>query len=418
MPEATVTTRPLQNTASGLDLCVPEYQEVREGLVHGHVLYRVVVVSRLAAFKSTKHGAKDIVQLTVSRSYSEFQELHHQLGAQYPGIRIPPMPRNLLVATQRDILDRRDGFDSLLRAIACEPHLAKAPETLAFLGAKTLHVTEEKHPKRERKEMDTPPVEEDDLFFQDKRSAEDEEWNLPEGLLTAVGSTHAQQSKRDLIMKTAMGKDAGAGIHRINDMESDGDSSDEALDPLGVMKKPKQQKSKSISKVPNALDVRKKANDGEELPVLTIAPAGLETRRIKAREVDLFQPLDLEGGAVRKNDPLLLPSASYVFTPSLIPDSVVKENDADLFSIPDDLDGLMIKPKPKVPPKPAGMCTNVPSFDKSPATVAPKPAKRTMLPKKPVSDVEPDRKVENMSPEDILSYIEQQTNEDYSAKLF
>uniref|UniRef100_A0A8C4N3U4 HCLS1 binding protein 3 n=1 Tax=Eptatretus burgeri TaxID=7764 RepID=A0A8C4N3U4_EPTBU len=417
MPEATVTTRPLQNTASGLDLCVPEYQEVREGLVHGHVLYRVVIVSRLAAFKSAKHGAKDVVQLTVSRSYSEFQELHRQLAAQYPGIRMPPMPRNLLVVTQRDIHDRCDGFDSLLRAIACEPHLAKVPETLAFLGAKTLHVTEEKHPKRERDEMETP-VEDDDLFFQDKRSAEDEEWNLPEDLLTAASSTLDQQPKRDLAKKAVTGKDASAQIHRINDLESDGDSSDEALDPLGVMKRPKQQKSKSISKVPNVLDIRKKANDGQELPVLPIVPAGSDTGRIKAREVDLFQPLDLEGGAVSKNDPLLLPSASYCFTPSLIPDSVVKEHDADLFSIPDDLDSLMIKPKPKLPPKPAGMSTNVPSFDKSPATIAPKPAKRTMLPKKPVSDVEPDKAVENMSPDDILSYIEQQTNEDYSAKLF
>uniref|UniRef100_A0A8C9EZE7 Uncharacterized protein n=1 Tax=Pavo cristatus TaxID=9049 RepID=A0A8C9EZE7_PAVCR len=51
------------NTHTGLDLSVPEYQEVRGKMMSGHVEYHIVVVTRLAAFKSAKHKPEDVVQL-------------------------------------------------------------------------------------------------------------------------------------------------------------------------------------------------------------------------------------------------------------------------------------------------------------------------------------------------------------------
>lgn len=64
MREATLTTRQLQNSVSGLDLHVLDFAERREGM-RGHVEYRVLAVTRLACFKSpTLHGPADNVQFT------------------------------------------------------------------------------------------------------------------------------------------------------------------------------------------------------------------------------------------------------------------------------------------------------------------------------------------------------------------
>uniref|UniRef100_A0A8D2PN84 Uncharacterized protein n=1 Tax=Zosterops lateralis melanops TaxID=1220523 RepID=A0A8D2PN84_ZOSLA len=56
----------IQNTHTGLDLSVPEYQEIRGKMMSGHVEYHIVVVTRLAAFKSAKHKPEDVVQFMVS----------------------------------------------------------------------------------------------------------------------------------------------------------------------------------------------------------------------------------------------------------------------------------------------------------------------------------------------------------------
>lgn len=58
--------RQIQNTHTGLDLSVPEYQEVRGKMMSGHVEYHIVVVTRLAAFKSAKHKPEDVVQFMVN----------------------------------------------------------------------------------------------------------------------------------------------------------------------------------------------------------------------------------------------------------------------------------------------------------------------------------------------------------------
>lgn len=58
--------RQIQNAHTGLDLSVPEYQEVRGKMMSGHVEYHIVVVTRLAAFKSAKHKPEDVVQFMVN----------------------------------------------------------------------------------------------------------------------------------------------------------------------------------------------------------------------------------------------------------------------------------------------------------------------------------------------------------------
>lgn len=51
---------------TGLDLTVPQHQEVRGKMLSGHVEYQILVVTRLAAFKSAKHRPEDVVQFLVS----------------------------------------------------------------------------------------------------------------------------------------------------------------------------------------------------------------------------------------------------------------------------------------------------------------------------------------------------------------
>lgn len=58
--------RQVQNVHTGLDLSVPQHQEVRGKMLSGHVEYQILVVTRLAAFKSAKHKPEDVVQFLVS----------------------------------------------------------------------------------------------------------------------------------------------------------------------------------------------------------------------------------------------------------------------------------------------------------------------------------------------------------------
>ena len=58
--------RQVQNAHTGLDLTVPQHQEVRGKMMSGHVEYQILVVTRLAVFKSAKHRPEDVVQFLVS----------------------------------------------------------------------------------------------------------------------------------------------------------------------------------------------------------------------------------------------------------------------------------------------------------------------------------------------------------------
>ncbi|KAF6103655.1 HCLS1 binding protein 3 [Phyllostomus discolor] len=82
-PPVLVTSRQVQNAHTGLDLTVPQHQEVRGGMMSGHVEYQILAVTRLAAFKSAKHRPEDVVQFLVS--WGLFRDAPE--GAQGPGSR-------------------------------------------------------------------------------------------------------------------------------------------------------------------------------------------------------------------------------------------------------------------------------------------------------------------------------------------
>ncbi|XP_023612196.1 HCLS1-binding protein 3 [Myotis lucifugus] len=62
----------VQNVHTGLDLAVPQHQEVRGKMMSGHVEYQILVVTRLAAFKSAKHKPEDVVQFLVTYALHEY----------------------------------------------------------------------------------------------------------------------------------------------------------------------------------------------------------------------------------------------------------------------------------------------------------------------------------------------------------
>ncbi|KFP58890.1 HCLS1-binding protein 3, partial [Cariama cristata] len=129
--------RQIQNTHTGLDLSVPEYQEIRGKMMSGHVEYHIVVVTRLAAFKSAKHKPEDVVQFMVSKKYSEIEELYQRLAARYPQASLPHFPRKVLFVGESDICERRAMFNNIMKFISKDEDLATSPELLEFLGTKS-----------------------------------------------------------------------------------------------------------------------------------------------------------------------------------------------------------------------------------------------------------------------------------------
>ncbi|NXT75421.1 H1BP3 protein, partial [Zapornia atra] len=129
--------RQIQNTHTGLDLSVPEYQEIRGKMMSGHVEYHIVVVTRLAAFKSAKHKPEDVVQFMVSKKYSEIEGLYQRLTARYPKASLPLLPRKVLFVGESDICERRAMFNDIVKSISKDEDLATSPELLEFLGTKS-----------------------------------------------------------------------------------------------------------------------------------------------------------------------------------------------------------------------------------------------------------------------------------------
>ncbi|KAE8605191.1 hypothetical protein XENTR_v10015014 [Xenopus tropicalis] len=135
MAAVVVTSRPIQNAHTALDLWVPEYQEIRGKMMTGHVEYQIVVVTTLPAFKSARHKPADVVQFVVSRKYSEIEEFYYKLCASYPHTSLPPFPRKVLFVGEADIRERRAAFNDIVKAIAKDRQLAACPELLDFLGS-------------------------------------------------------------------------------------------------------------------------------------------------------------------------------------------------------------------------------------------------------------------------------------------
>ncbi|TKC48109.1 hypothetical protein EI555_005265, partial [Monodon monoceros] len=196
----------VQNVHTGLDLTVPQHQEVRGKMMSGHVEYQILVVTRLAAFKSAKHRPEDVVQFLVSRKYSDIEEFYQKLSSRYPAASLPPLPRKVLFVGECDIRERRALFDEILRCVSKDAELAGSPELLEFLGTRSPGTADLS--SRDFSVLDTDSQGGDDGdafdFFQQDRVE-------GEGLPTL----------------DQKGQDAG---------KSSEDEAEEALDPLGIMR--------------------------------------------------------------------------------------------------------------------------------------------------------------------------------------
>ncbi|KAJ8287535.1 hypothetical protein COCON_G00001940 [Conger conger] len=362
MPDGLVTSRPLQNEATGIDLQVPLFQEVRGPMMTGHVEYQIVVVTRLAAFKSAKHKPGDVVQLMVSKKYSDIDEFYSRLIGQYPKVAMPAMPRKALFVSETDIRDRRAAFDELVKFISKDPTLATCPELLEFLGAKTTDVADFKtsnSPELEDEEEDDEGFD----FFKRNEPPVAKVFPAAKPVAPAKPAKPAEPSEEE-------------------------EEEEEILDPLGIMKSKKPRKPKKVVEVePVASAPPPKPAEGT--PKMT-------------GDLKLFEDPDL-GGAVRLGDDLLLPTA---YSEARAPAEPALDLDTDeLFRVEEDLEKLLsisksAKPKPALAPKP------VPK---------PKPA----LPKKPTSLSQsvshgnagagplPEGRAESMGQMDILKYIQQ-----------
>ncbi|XP_060735915.1 HCLS1-binding protein 3 [Tachysurus vachellii] len=356
MPDGLVTNRPLQNEATGIDLQVPQYQEVRGSMMTGHVEYQIVVITRLAPFKSAKHKPEDVVQFVVSKKYSEIDEFYFKLLAQYPSIHLPVMPRKALFVGESDIRERRVTFDELVRFISKHPTLSTCPELMEFLGAKdTLH---------DVKASNTPDVPED----------ENEDDGLDFFGKDEVPTTQPEQLKKLVIV----GKAA----------EEEEEDEEELFDPLGSVRSKKPKPAKPAPKP--AAKPKLSLFDEEDDPDKELFQPAVKS------DVKLFEDPDL-GGTVSLGDTLLLPNA---YQRSEAPANTKLDDDMDdLFRVEENLDRLLAISKP-VHPKPA---------------VAQKPAVKAkpVIPHKPSSMSQSGRALpqpavaQAMDQHDILKYIQQ-----------
>ncbi|XP_030714174.2 HCLS1-binding protein 3 isoform X1 [Globicephala melas] len=329
-PAVLVTSRRVQNVHTGLDLTVPQHQEVRGKMMSGHVEYQILVVTRLAAFKSAKHRPEDVVQFLVSRKYSDIEEFYQKLSSRYPAASLPPLPRKVLFVGECDIRERRAMFDEILRCVSKDAELAGSPELLEFLGTRSPGAADLS--SRDFSVLDTDSQGGDDGdafdFFQQQDRVEGE------GLPTL----------------DQKGQDAG---------KSSEDEAEEALDPLGIMR------SKKPKKRPEEVAVKPKPS-----PCLSIfdeevdpdeglfGPGRKPSPRSPAEDVPprdslkLFDDPDL-GGAVPLGDPLLLPAAHGGGGPTSRPGC--REASEELFRVEEDLDQILnlgAESKPQLQPQP------------------------------------------------------------------
>ncbi|XP_055396829.1 HCLS1-binding protein 3 [Bubalus kerabau] len=341
-PAVLVTSRRVQNVHTGLDLSVPQHQEVRGKMMSGHVEYQILVVTRLPAFKSAKHRPEDVVQFLVSKKYSDIEEFYQKLCSRYPTASLPPLPRKVLFVGEGDIRERRALFDEILRCVSKDAELAGSPELLEFLGTRSPGAADLSGRDVSVLDTDSQAGDEDALdFFQQQDRVEDE--GLP----------------------TLGHQDGDAGKSS---------EEEEALDPLGIMRSKKPKKRPEVAVKPKAaprltiFDEEVDPDEGLFGPGRKPSPRSQAEDSPPRDPLKLFDDPDL-GGAVPLGDPLLLPAAPQ--SGGATPREGHREASEELFRVEEDLDQILnlgAEPKPQPKPRP-----------KSKPPVAAKPA----LPRKP-----------------------------------
>nr|XP_041570931.1 HCLS1-binding protein 3 isoform X2 [Taeniopygia guttata] len=358
--------RQIQNTHTGLDLSVPEYQEIRGKMMSGHVEYHIVVVTRLAAFKSAKHKPEDVVQFMVSKKYSEIEELYQRLTARYPQVSLPLLPRKVLFVGESDISERRAMFNDIMKFISKDEDLAMSPELLEFLGTKSSSAVDFKSKN-----------------MPDGREKEDEE--------NEALDFFKEEKTPDLISQLLSVENVKKGEKK----EEGDEEEEETLDPLGIMRTKKAKKTPgppAKEERPKLTIFEEEVDPNEELfgPEKDFSSIG-PRRKIK-ESLKLFEDPDL-GGVVRLGDSLLLPAACEHSKYVLSRDP--EEDTEELLRVEDDFEKLLevtSKPKPKVPPKPP---------------LPQKPAAPPMSTNSPSVAEQKENRIQMMSEVDILQYIQE-----------
>ncbi|KAM5292188.1 HCLS1-binding protein 3 [Ctenodactylus gundi] len=377
-PAVLVTSRQLQNVHTGLDLSVPQHQEVRGKMMSGHVEYQILVVTRLAAFKSAKHKPEDVVQFLVSKKYSEMEEFYQKLSSRYPAASLPLLPRKVLFVGESDIQERRAMFNEILRCVSKDTQLAGSPELLEFLGTRSPGAAS--------------------LASRDSSALDD------------TGSQPGD-SEEPFDFFEQQDQVAGEGPPLLGLKDESGQKSldeeeEEVLDPLGILrsKKPKKRLEAAVKTRPlPRLTIFDEVDPDEGLfgsgrklspqrPLEDVSPMD---------SLKLFDDPDL-GGAVSLGDPLLLPAACERVRPT---SSLSHRKASDeLFRVEEDLDQILnlgAEPKPKPQPKP-----------KPPVAAKPVlPTKLAMPPRAGLSEATPGppqqqrQQIQAMDEMDILQYI-------------
>ncbi|XP_073905346.1 HCLS1-binding protein 3 isoform X1 [Castor canadensis] len=369
----------VQNVHTGLDLTVPQHQEVRGKMMSGHVEYQILVVTRLAAFKSAKHRPEDVVQFLVSKKYSEIEEFYQKLSSRYTAASLPPLPRKVLFVGESDIRERRAMFNEILRCISKDAQLAGSPELLEFLGTRSPGAAS--LASRDSSILDGT----------DRDRDEEEAFDFFE--------QQDQVANEGLPVLGPKGKDAEKFL------EEEEEEEEEALDPLGIMCSKKSKKRPEVATKPKPLPrftiFDEDVDPDRELfdPGRKLSPES-SSKNMPQDSLKLFDDPDL-GGAVPLGDPLLLPATheSGGLTSSLD----FRDASEELFRVEEDLDQILnlgVDPKPKPQPKPKPPVAAKPALPKKP-TVPPKvsPSKDETGPQKQ------QQQIQAMDEMDILQYI-------------
>lgn len=375
-PPVLVTSRQVQNAHTGLDLTVPQHQEVRGKMMSGHVEYQILVVTRLAVFKLAKHRPEDVVQFLVSKKYSEIEEFYQKLSSRYPTASLPPLPRKVLFVGESDIRERRTAFNEILRCISKDAELAGSPELLEFLGTRSPGAGDLS--SRDVSVLDT-----------DSQAGDDEE---------AFDFFQQQERAERPPTPGQKGEDAS---------KSSEEEEGEALDPLGIMrsKKPKKRPEVTVEPRPSPrltiFDEEVDPDEGLFGPGRKFSTQGPTEDAPPRDPLKLFDDPDL-GGAVPLGDPLLLPAARESEGPlSRLGRRMASE---ELFRVEEDLDQILnlgAETKPQPQPKPKPPVAAKPALPRKPA-VPPR-----VGPSKAVAEQQKQQQqIQAMDEMDILRYIQ------------
>ncbi|KAG3267648.1 HCLS1 binding protein 3 [Ictidomys tridecemlineatus] len=323
--------RQVQNVHTGLDLTVPQHQEVRGKMMSGHVEYQILVVTRLAAFKSAKHRPEDVVQFLVSKKYSEIEEFYQKLSSRYPEANLPPLPRKVLFVGESDIRERTAMFNDILRCVSKDAQLAGSPELLEFLGTRSPGTG--------------------GLASRDSSVLDD-----------TASQPGDDEEAFDFFKQQDLVAGEGPPILALKEAEKsleEEEEEEEALDPLGIMRSKKSKKGPQVTVKPKPSPrltiFDEEVDPDEELfgPSRKLSPQS-PLKNTPQDSLKLFDDPDL-GGAVPLGDPLLLPAACENGGPTS--GRGLRSASEELFRVEEDLDQILKlgdepKPQPQLKPKP------------------------------------------------------------------